>query len=314
MKKCVVFGANGFIGSHLVGALIAAGHHVRACDVSRNFDQLRELPAAQLETMTIDFLDEVAVRDAVQGRDSVFHLVSTTLPASSNKNMVFDMESNVVGSIRLLEACAKAGVERFVFASSGGTVYGEQDQFPVPETARTQPQVSYGIAKATIEHYCRVFTERRGLKTLALRVANPYGGRHQSTAQGAIPVFLRRILKGQPIVIWGDGSIVRDYVYVNDVAKAFLLALEYAGPELVLNIGSGEGTSLVELIGLIESVVGKASNLEFQASRDFDVSRNYLDVSLASRELGWIPETSLREGIALTLTAIRAEENSQAGS
>jgi UDP-glucose 4-epimerase len=199
-----------------------------------------------------------------------------------------------------------------VFASSGGTVYGSPTILPVPEEAATDPVVSYGITKLAIEKYCNLFTRLRGLKTVCLRLANAYGPRHVGSIQGAIPVFLKCILAGRPIVIWGDGSVIRDYVYVEDIAHAFLLAAEYAGKELVINIGSGMGVSLRQLLAEIQAVVQRPCQVEFEEGRPFDISEIYLDTARARKELNWSPRVTLREGLQLTWNAIVA--SSQGGA
>lgn len=304
MRRCVVLGANGFIGSHVTAALLREGHDVIACDIARDFGMVPRMTADRLETVSLDFLDAAVVRNVVRGADWVFHLVGTTLPASSNANMVFDVESNLVASVHLLEACADNGVSRLVFASSGGTVYGPPRSVPVSEDAPTNPIVSYGIVKLAIEKYCSLFSSLRGLKTVCLRLANPYGPRHVGTAQGAIPVFFKCILADKPIVIWGDGSVVRDYLYVEDVAHAFCLAAEYAGDQRVFNVGSGVGVSINQLLAEIRAVVQRPCRVEYEAARSFDVPQVYLDISRARNELRWSPKVTLREGLQLTWNAI----------
>ncbi len=304
MPRCIVFGANGFIGSHVSAALLRAGHQVIACDITRDFSMIPRVPTGRLETVTVDFLDSALVRNVVRGAEWVFHLVATTLPATSNANMVFDIESNLAASVHLLEACADTGVSKLLFASSGGTVYGSPTILPVSEEAATDPIVSYGITKLAIEKYCNLFTRLRGLKAVCLRLANAYGPRHVGSIQGAIPVFLKCILAGKPIVIWGDGSVVRDYVYVEDVARAFQLAAEYAGEQRVINIGSGTGVSIRQLLAEIEAVVQRPCGVEFQGGRPFDISQIYLDIARARRELNWSPRVMLREGLQLTWNAM----------
>jgi UDP-glucose 4-epimerase len=304
MPRCVVFGANGFIGSHVSAALLRAGHEVIACDITRDFSMIPRVPTGRMETVTVDFLDSALVRNVVHGAEWVFHLVATTLPATSNANMAFDIESNLAASVHLLEACADAGVSKLVFASSGGTVYGAPSTLPVTEEAATDPIVSYGITKLAIEKYCNLFTRLQGLKTVCLRLANAYGPRHVGSIQGAIPVFFKRILAGEPIVVWGDGSVVRDYVYVEDVAHAFQLAAEYAGEQRVINIGSGMGVSIRQLLGEIQSVIGRQCRIEFERGRPFDISHIYLDIARARRELNWRPRVTLREGLQLTWNAM----------
>lgn len=300
MKRCVVLGANGFIGSHVTAELVRAGHEVVACDIAREFTALADVPRDRLQTATFDFLDATLLERFVAGADWVFHLVSTTLPATSNENLPFDVQSNVIGSIHLLEACARAGVGRVLFASSGGTVYGRPAAVPVTEDAAQDPIVSYGVTKLAIEKYCRLFGELRGLSTTCLRLANPFGPHHFGSLQGIIPVVFRRIRAGEPVVIWGDGEVVRDYVYVEDVARAFRLAAEYTGEHRVFNVGSGVGVSLNELLERIRAVVSHPFPVIHEPGRGFDVPRIYLDVSRARDHLGWQPEVSLSDGLERT--------------
>lgn len=308
MKHCVVLGANGFIGSHVCEALLKAGHSVVAFDISRDFVSLQHLASDRLERCTGDFLDRVNIRSVLRGAHWVFHLVSTTIPATSNQNMVFDVQTNVVASIELLEECLQNAVEKVVFASSGGTVYGIPEHIPVAEDARHQPIVSYGNTKLIIEKYCYLFRYQFNLNTLCLRLANPYGSGHHGLAQGVIPVFLKRILAGSPITIWGDGTIVRDYIYIKDVAKAFLRAAEYQGTESVFNIGSGQGSSLRDLLGLLEQVTGRSTQVIYEAPRRFDVPEIVLDIGRARTELDWSPQTALCDGIRRTWEALKARD------
>lgn len=296
--RCVVFGANGFIGSALVRRLLGAGHSVLACDLAREFFSLE--PHPQLDCVTLDFQDEVAVRAVLQTGDVVFHLVSTTKPASSSANMAFDVQSNVVSSIHMLQACVDAGVARVLFASSGGTVYGLPASLPIPETQAPEPIVSYGLTKLAIERYAALFERQSGLCTLSLRIGNPYGPRHYDQQQGVIPVFIRRVRSGKPIEIWGDGSVVRDYVYVDDVADAFLAGMHYRGGHRIFNIGSGQGHSLSEIVDRLGVLSGGAVSIDYRPARGFDIPAIVLDIARARAELGWIPKTAFEDGLRAT--------------
>lgn len=299
MKRCLVIGGNGFIGSHVCKRLLELGHEVIAFDVSRDFAALKDLRSARLHTVTGDFLNQAEIRAALQGIDWVFHLATTTTPATSNQNMVFDIQTNVIPSIELFEGAVAAGVERVLFASSGGTIYGRPPVNPVPEDVHHNPLVSYGVTKLMIEKYGALFDTLYGLKVIALRIANPYGPRHRSATQGVIPIFIRRILAGEPLQIWGDGSVVRDYIYIDDVAEAFCRAAVYDGSERVFNIGSGQGISLNALVQHLARL-GPPPVVEYLPPRLFDVPEIVLDISRAVRELRWRPKVSLVEGLMRT--------------
>jgi UDP-glucose 4-epimerase len=233
--------------------------------------------------------------------DVVLHLVSSTLPKSSNDDPVHDVQSNLVATLRLLEAMVARSVRKIVFISSGGTVYGNPIYLPIDEMHPTNPQVSYGITKLAIEKYLLMFETIHGIKANILRVANPFGERQRSeTAQGAVGVFLYRALRQQPIEIWGDGSVTRDYICIDDVADAFARAVQYSGPKSVFNIGSGVGTRLNELIEIIEEVLGKSVARRYLPARPFDVPTSVLSIALARAELKWAPQVPLRDGIART--------------
>ena len=177
-----------------------------------------------------DFSSTHDVSDAISGVDIVLHLVSTTLPKSSNDDPIYDVQSNVVATLQMLNAMVAHNVRKIVFISSGGTVYGNPMYLPIDEKHPTDPLVSYGITKLAIEKYLQMYSHLYGIRAITLRVANPYGERQRiETAQGAVGVFLHHALKGLPIEIWGDGSVTRDYIHVSDVAEAFVRAVEYSG-------------------------------------------------------------------------------------
>ncbi len=301
-KTCAVLGANGFIGSAVTRAFLGAGYRVIACDRSYDFPALESHP--NLETRTLDFLDAVAVREAMGGSDLVVHLVSTTKPAGSNENMAFDVETNIVPTLRLLEACKREGIERVLFASSGGTVYGVPERLPVKEDDPARPIVSYGLTKLSIERYAGLFERETGLRFISLRIGNPYGPRHADMRQGVIPVFIRLARQGLPLRVIGDGSTVRDYVHVDDVARAFLLAATYPGRERVFNIGSGKGRSVMDIIARIEAIHGSALRVEHLPARPFDIPAIVLDTGRALEHLGWRAAIPFEEGIRLTWEAM----------
>ncbi|HEE0090757.1 TPA: NAD-dependent epimerase/dehydratase family protein, partial [Citrobacter braakii] len=240
--KLVVFGGGGFIGSAICDRLLRDGHQLRIFERPR-VPPYRTFEATEnVEWTTGDFSSTHDLRDAIKDMEGVVHLVSTTLPKSSNDDPVYDVQTNVVPTITMLNLMVELDVSRIVFISSGGTVYGNPQYVPIDEKHPTDPVVSYGITKLAIEKYLHMFSKLYGIKTVTLRVANPYGERQRvETAQGAIGVFLHRALNGLPIEIWGDGNVQRDYIHVSDVADAFAKAVTYTGKEECFNISSGTG-------------------------------------------------------------------------
>jgi UDP-glucose 4-epimerase len=307
MASCLVLGGAGFIGSHLVEALLQAGHRVKVFD-RPHLDRLPAfLQRPEVEIFTGDFLNPRALSPALAGTEIVFHLISTTLPKNSNDNPIYDIESNVLGSLRLLDLCREQKVRKIVFVSSGGTVYGIPRSVPIDESHPTQPICSYGVHKLTIEKYLHLSHRLHGLDYCVARAANLYGPRQRlDIAQGAVTVFLDRAVRGQPIQIWGDGSVVRDYVYVGDAVEALLQAATVEGEHKIYNIGSGLGVSLNQLVKEIEALLGRAVAVEYSAPRTLDVPANVLDCSLARRHLAWSARTPLAEGLRLTYASMRA--------
>jgi UDP-glucose 4-epimerase len=300
--KCVLLGGAGFIGSHLADRLLRAGHAVRV------FDQPDRDPAGEMsgrrdiEWMRGDFRDPADVGAAIAGCRAVFHLVSTTLPQSSNANPAADVADNVIGTVQLLEACRREGGCKVVFASSGGTVYGVPRTVPITEEHPTHPITSYGIGKLTIEKYLELYRVLHGIDYCVLRIANPFGERQRvASGQGAVTAFLHRAHRGETIEIWGDGSVVRDYLYVGDVAEALARTLDYRGERRIINIGSGVGRDLNNVLAAIEKVIGRPVQRRYVPGRSFDVPANVLDIRLARAELGWQPAIPFEEGLRRTL-------------
>lgn len=299
--KIVIFGGGGFIGSAIADRLLADGHSLRIFERPRVAPYRTFLPTEHVEWITGDLLSQHEVSEAIDGTDVVVHLVSSTLPKSSNDDPIYDVQSNLVATLQMLNAMVQKKIPKIVFISSGGTVYGNPVYVPIDEQHPTDPRVSYGVTKLAIEKYLLMYEHIHGIKATVLRVANPFGERQRvETAQGAVGVFLHKALIGAPIEIWGDGSVTRDYIYIGDVADAFAQAIQYAGPKSVFNIGSGAGTSLNELIGLIENALGRPVARTYLPGRPFDVPVSVLNNELAKAELGWMPRVSLQDGVVKT--------------
>lgn len=299
--QCLVLGGAGFIGSHVVDALLEHGHDVRIFDrqniSTRNIVQA--LPRVKL--VGGDFLNEDDLRSAIEGIDTVVHLVGTTLPKSSNDNVVYDIETNVIGTVTLLDLAKQAGVRKIVFASSGGTVYGLPQALPIPETHPTEPICSYGITKLIIEKYLHLYYYLYGLEYTVLRIANPYGERQNpASGQGAVTTFLWKTLRSETISIWGDGTVARDYLYIGDLVSVFMTAIEGKTPSRLYNIGSGVPHTLIELLEIVEAITGQTPVVQYTSSRKLDVPVNFLDIARARKELLWKPQVSMEEGMART--------------
>ncbi len=300
-KKTIIYGGGGFIGSHITEGLIAEGYDVTIFD-KLNFDK-RNIShlGKKIKVIEGDFHNEIELKDSIKHAGIVFHLVSSTLPASSNQNPVYDAETNLISTLRLLGECVKHKIEKVIFISSGGTVYGIPEELPIKESHHRRPICSYGIIKKTIEDYLFMYNKLYNLDYNVFRLSNPYGERQNPfVAQGVIPVFLKKMINKETIEIWGDGEVTRDYIYIKDVVKAINKSINKKTPSNVYNLGSGIGYSLNEILVKINRQTGLTPKVRYQKGRDVDVPVNILDVKLLKNELNWKPETGIEQGIRIT--------------
>ena len=305
-EKCLVLGGGGFIGSHLSEQLINAGYDVVVFDKlnfsKKNISHIKN----NISVIEGDFSNEVDIIRSLKDIDYVFHLVSTTLPVSSNKNPIYDVETNLISSLRLLDESLKNDVKKVIFISSGGTVYGIPKSIPIKENHPRQPICSYGIIKKTIEDYLYMYNLLHGLNYNVFRLSNPYGERQNPLGiQGAIPVFLGKIVRNEQIDIWGDGSVTRDYIYIKDAVEVLVRSLEIDSKEQVFNLGSGAGRSINQLIDVMKEVTGKNIKPKYEEARKLDVPVNVLDVDLVESVFSWKPSTNLKTGITKTYNYIK---------
>lgn len=296
-RTAVVLGGSGFLGQRLCERLVQLGFLVRS--VSRTGrPRGKSQPWWQsIEWISADMGTETSV-PALVGAEVLFHLASSTYPSTSNVDSVFDLESNLVGCVRMLKAAIECEVKRVVFVSSGGTIYGIPRQNPIPETHPTDPICSYGIHKLAVEKYLYMYCRIHGLSSIVLRVSNMYGELQDlDRPLGAVSHFIHRAVSSLPIEVWGDGATRRDYIHVDDVVAALLKAADYSGSEHIFNIGSGQSVSLNELIELILQRVDRSVPVDHLPARSLDVPENLLDISRAAKELAWTPTISLETGV-----------------
>jgi UDP-glucose 4-epimerase len=311
-ELCLVLGGGGFIGKRLVNELIGEGRFS-----VRVFDRYQDTEAAHqdlyggssdVEVMAGDFFNRTDLQAALKDVSYVFHLVSTTTPISSANDPFIDIETNVKGSIELMELCSQTpSVKRFVFFSSGGTVYGDQPNEELSEDLPAQPFSPYGIGKITIENYLRYYKRTHGLDSVIYRVANPYGeGQNLAAKQGIIPIFLGHALNNEPVTVFGDGTMIRDYLYVGDACK--LIVNTFSRPELqheVYNLGSGGGRTVNEVVAAIEQSTGVKLEVEHIPQPSAFVQKVVLDMSRFTDEFNMSPTTSLEDGIKQTWSHIQ---------
>jgi len=300
--KILVLGGSGFLGTHLVNALLEQGAFVRSFDRISNESWLHH---PQAETCTGNFITGEGLENALSGIDIVYHLISTTIPSTSNLDPIADVQSNLIGTLCLLQKMQKMKVKKIVYLSSGGTVYGNPLTLPVSESHPLHPLCSYGIVKVAIENYLHMFSQLDGFKATVLRLSNPYGPLQKRIGvQGIIPTIFKKIVANEPIEIWGDGSVARDYIYVTDTMSALLQAgsLNKTG---IYNVGSGIAHNLNQIIQTISKIAGKQPSVQYLPSRNFDVDKIYLDIKKASHELNWKPSVTLEEGCELYWKSIK---------
>jgi UDP-glucose 4-epimerase len=306
VPRTLVIGANGFIGSHLVDTLVAAGHEVRAFD--RFSSRTPSFVSSDVEIVQGEFLSRSDLDAAVQGMDYVVHALSTTTPATAESDPTLDIRTNVAQTVELLESCVDANVGHLYFTSTGGAIYGPQGKAEYSESDRALPISPYGIGKLSIEHYLQYFKIKHGLSSTAFRVSNPYGTRqHPNRKQGLIPIALRQIVLGRPVIRLGDGSMVRDYVYVEDLVRMLVPVIGRATEYGLYNVGSGTGTSVTEVLDSLRRVVGGDFAVEERPKPSTFVDTVVLNTSRFRTEFGEIPMTPMDEGIRRTYDEIRAE-------
>lgn len=295
-RRVLVVGGAGFIGRHVVRALLASGAEVAIMDMAPPPEEF-----ARLDRVIGSIADAALFASAVSSCDTVVFLANSSLPGSSNTDLASEVQAHVQVSVKAAEICNAQGVRRFVFASSGGTVYGYSSEAPLREDMGTRPRNAYGVSKLAIEHYLRIINMQHRLETVSLRVSNPYGeGQRALRNQGFIAATMQHAISDKVQPIWGDGTVERDFIHVSDVARAFVAACSVESPPEVCNIGSGEATSLLQVLEQIETALGRPVKVAFEAERIVDVSRNVLDVSRAAETLGWRPEVDLETGLRQT--------------
>ena len=299
--KVLVTGGAGFIGSHLVDRLITEGHEAIAVDDLSSGSAAHVHPQAAF--YRTDIRDSQALSDILtrEKPQVVFHHAAQAGVRYSVANPVHDASVNVIGLLNLLEACQHHRTERFIFASSGGAIYGEQETFPADATHPLQPVSPYGVSKLACEHYLRCFHSVHGLSYAALRYANVYGPRQSTRGEsGVIALFADRLLRGEPVHINGDGCQTRDFVYVDDVVEANVLAMQ-SNVHGALNVGTGVETSINDIFVHLKGFTRSSVHPEYAPAKAGEQRRSVLDISRIARQLDWRPRTALPDGLARTV-------------
>jgi UDP-glucose 4-epimerase len=305
--RVVLTGGAGFIGSHVADGLLAGGHDVIAVDDLSSGHEENLSAALRSDRFRFEHGDIRSARFRTlmkkEHPDVVVHMAAQVDVRRSMNDPIEDASLNVIGSLSVYEAARAAGAGTVMIASSGGTIYGEA-KVPVAETARARPISPYGISKRVLNDYADYYRSNHGIRTVLLALGNVYGPRQDPHGEaGVVAIFLGRMLRGETPVIFGDGSAVRDYVFVTDVVDAFMRAMDgrHHGP---VNIGTGVGTSVLDLFKACARAAGYKGKPRYEAERPGELRANFLDVSLAAKALGWKPRTSLQAGLKKTLASL----------
>jgi len=310
-RKVLVTGGAGFIGSHVVDAYLAAGDDVTVLDDLSTGKREQVPPGARLVQADVR---SPAARELLATGDFTLlnHHAAQMDVRRSVADPVFDAEVNVLGLLNLLEGARLGGVQRVVFASSGGTVYGETARLPLVESAPKLPASPYGTAKLASEYYLATFSQLYGLETVALRYSNVYGPRQNPHGEaGVVAIFAHRVLAGQPLTVFGDGGQTRDMVFVQDVVEANLAASQVALPSAdgvdgrAFNIGTGIETSVNDLAATLVTIGGRRVEIRHAAERPGELRRNALAVDKAAQGLGWRARVPVGDGLRRTLQSFR---------
>lgn len=299
----VILGGAGFIGTNLVKSLACdTANNITVVDVDKRFfENIKKMKYDNVSFVESTFETTTDFDKLVGGYDIVYHMFSTTVPTTANQHITEELNANVVVSSCLLEACVRQGVGKLVFISSGGTVYGKETACPLKEETPTYPICSYGIQKITIEKLLYLYRYIHGLDYRIIRLANPYGPYQRPNGiLGAVTTFTYKALNGEELVIYGDGSVVRDFIYIDDAIRAIQNITKEGAKHRTYNVGSGQGTSIRQVVEAIEEALDIKVNVRYQQARKADVPVNYLDISRYESEFGKLMPVSLAEGIRRT--------------
>lgn len=308
--KILLLGAAGFIGTNLTIELAKKTEdEITLVDRSKAFFKpIVDMNLNNVRILEADLTVDMDFDSILKEQEVVYHLVSTTVPTTSNQHISQELVSNVVFSANLFEACIRCGVKKVVFVSSGGTVYGKEVDCPLKEKTAANPISSYGVQKITIEKLLYLYRYMYGLDYRIIRLANPYGPyQRPNGVLGAVTTFTYKALKGDEITVYGDGSVVRDFIYIDDAIRAIMKIVNGENKHRTFNLGCGYGTSIKQVLETIEEALGIKLNVSYLEGRKVDVPVNYLDISRYEKYYGALNPISLEDGIRKTADFMKKE-------
>lgn len=308
--KILLLGAAGFIGTNLTIELAKKTEdEITLVDRSKAFFKpIVSMDLKNVHILEADLTVGMDFDSILKDQEVVYHLVSTTVPTTSNQHISQELVSNVIFSANLFEACIRCAVKKVVFVSSGGTVYGKEVDCPLKEKTATNPISSYGVQKITIEKLLYLYRYMYGLDYRIIRLANPYGPyQRPNGVLGAVTTFTYKALKGDEITVYGDGSVVRDFIYIDDAIRAIMKIVNGENKHRTFNLGCGYGTSIKQVLETIEKALGIKLNVSYIEGRKVDVPVNYLDISRYEKYYGELNPISLEDGIRKTADFMKKE-------
>lgn len=306
--KIIIFGAAGFIGTNLAINL-AKDKRNKITLVDRNtsfFDVLKEHKFENVKFYESDFTEDTNFEQLLGDQEVVYHLISTTVPTTSNQHIPQELLTNVVVTSKLLESCVKCSVKKVIFISSGGTVYGKQQSYPISEDSSTYPISSYGIQKITIEKLLYLYQYIYGLDYRVVRLSNPYGPYQRPNGiLGAVTTFTYKSLLEETIDVYGDGTVIRDFIYIDDAIRGIVNIANNDNKYRTFNLGCGYGTSINDLLGILKDTLNVKLNINYHSSRRVDIPVNYLDISRYEACFGPLNPLGLKEGVLKTANFLK---------
>ena len=305
----IILGAAGFIGTNLTMALAKEKdennnyiNHITLFDREAvGLSHIIKFGFPNTSIMTGNFNMESDFEAITLNQDIVYHLISTTVPTTSNQHIAQELTANVIVTSKLLEACVKNNIKKVVFLSSGGTVYGKEKEMPLKEDTATNPISAYGIQKVTIEKLLYLYRYMYGLDYRVIRLSNPYGPyQRPNGVLGAVTTFTYKALMGEPVTVYGDGSVIRDFIYIDDAVRGIMNIVQGENKRRTFNLGYGKGTSIREVISTIQDTLGIDMDVKYIVGRKVDLPINVLDISLYEETFGKLDSISLACGIEKT--------------
>lgn len=303
----MLLGAAGFIGTNLAFALSSNPENcITLVDRDdRFFSHIKKKRINGIQYKISNLDCNTDFDNLLKNQDVIYHLVSTTVPTTSNKHISEELKANVLFSSNLFEACIRKGIKKVIFISSGGTVYGKEAKCPLSEYDATNPITSYGVQKITIEKLLYLYNYLYGLDYRIIRLSNPYGPyQRPNGVLGAVTTFTYKALKNENIEVYGDGTVVRDFIYIDDAVRG-IINIANKGTHKLYNLGCGYGTSINDVLNTLEQAIGDKLNIQYKESRKVDVPVNFLDINRYEQEFGKFKPIELLDGIRKTISFMK---------